>query len=72
MATTIHNDAVPLRLTQIPPNGAAILAVVHANVVTNLRNDQAVGLELPSLWRLAAHVVRERSPLLVLESLRAP
>lgn len=62
--------ARPLRQRTMLPTGPAVLALVHDNVATNLRKDQAPDVVLPSLWRLAAHVVRERSPLRVYERAR--
>lgn len=55
----------PLTITQVLPNGPSLLAQIHANIVENFRKNQAPNIILPPLWRLAAHVVKEKTPLLL-------
>jgi hypothetical protein len=51
--------------TQITPTGVSVLTLVHENMTLNFRLDRTPTLGLPSLWRLAKHVVYERGPLIV-------
>jgi hypothetical protein len=53
----------PLHVDFVLPNGPALLARIHENIVTNFRKDQPPIIHLPPIWRLAAHVVKEKTPL---------
>lgn len=59
------NDNPALLPAQIPPTGVALVTNIHESLVINFRIGRAPTLDLPSLWRLAKHVVYERGPLLV-------
>jgi hypothetical protein len=55
----------PLTQTQVLPNGPSLLALVHENLVQNFSKDLPANVQLPTLWRLAAHVTGEISPIVV-------
>ena len=50
---------------QILPTGVALVTLVNSALRISFRYDQDPTLDLPSLWRLAKHVVYERGPLIV-------
>jgi hypothetical protein len=59
-------DAFPAMQTeQVTPTGIAVVTMVHENLVVNFKRDLSPKIDLPSIWRLANHVVNERGPLLV-------
>ena len=59
-------DAFPaMQAEQIKPNGVVLAGTIHENLVLNFRLDRSPNLDLPSLWRLAKHIVDERGPLLI-------
>ena len=59
-------DGFPaLQPEMILPNGVALVTAVTANLTMNFRKDRAPSLDLPSLWRLAKHVVYEQGPIIV-------
>lgn len=61
------NDAATptLQVDQVLPNGPSLLAHIHANITENFRKEQPPSILLPPLWRLAAHVVKEKTPFLL-------
>lgn len=59
-------DTFPaLKAEQITPTGVAVVGMIHENLTLNFRKDLDPDLDLPSIWRLAKHVVTERGPLVV-------
>jgi hypothetical protein len=52
-------------VSQILPTGISLVTLVNETLRISFRYDQTPTVDLPSLWRLAKHVVYERGPLLV-------
>jgi len=58
-------ETPPLQFDLVLPTGPAVLAHIHANITANLRKNQAPLIIMPPIWRLAAHIVKEKTPLLL-------
>jgi hypothetical protein len=60
----VESPLPPLQLEVIPGTAYDVLNLMHDQVIQNLlRGERTVPCDLPSLWRLAKHVVNERGPL---------
>jgi len=58
------SDAV-FQEERLKPNAVEVALTICTKLVTNYREGVTPSVDFPSQWRLAKHVVHERSPLVV-------
>jgi len=50
---------------RLKPNAIEVALTICAKLVANYRDGVPPDVDFPSQWRLAKHIVQERSPLIV-------